>query len=482
MSGSSLQLSPDRLAATSKVAVTVAYVVLGAALVWSRLFELGHSFWNDELHMVAEYVRAGPRGILAGPDLSHELFALLAWLMTSLAGESEVALRLLSAIPFVIGVALVTAWLHVRLGALSGILFLLLATASPLLLDITRQARGYGLAFLAMSVLVVAALEARRTGRIWAVVAMCVAGVAGTWTLPQFGFAFLATAIVVAVDPRVRRSTVLGIVVSVLAIVVWSSPHLGDVQDAPQIGDGVQIGLPWLVTAPIDQILLPALLWIDGTGLVAGLVWLPLVLLAVIISASSPLIRERSSALILCSGAVVTVLVLWATHAYVIPRYVSFLLVPLFMLVATGGASILARITSRGAPIRTVVCLAVIVVLAVRFAAIAPDVVELPREAHRDAARVIESQAPSTTPVLAYMRNPTNLAFYLDRPVEALDAVDVRARVCRQESAVVYAMQPFALEDVSVPCLSRPGVQHYRFRQYARGDEMNVWFVPPLRS
>ena len=49
-------------------------------------------------------------------------------------------------------------------GALSGT-FLLLATASPLLLDISRMARGYGLAFLAMSVLVVAALEAESTGR-----------------------------------------------------------------------------------------------------------------------------------------------------------------------------------------------------------------------------------------------------------------------------------------------------------------------------
>ena len=68
---------------------------------------------------------------------------------------------------------------------LSGVLFLFLATVSPLLLDITRQARGYGLAFFAMSVLVVAALEAGRTGRTWAIVAVCAAGVVGTWTLPD---------------------------------------------------------------------------------------------------------------------------------------------------------------------------------------------------------------------------------------------------------------------------------------------------------
>ena len=137
----------------------------------------------------------------------------------------------------------------------------------------------------------------------------------------------------------------------------------------------------------------------------------------------------------------------------------------------------LSRITRRQAVLRTVVCLVVITVLAVRFAAIAPDVVGLPREAHRDAAEVIARGSP-TTPVLAYMRNPGNLAFYLKRPVEELDSDDVADRVCGHESPVFYVMQPFALEDVSVPCLSRPGVQHYRFRQYTRGDEMNVWFVP----
>src|SRR4029450_8527229 len=95
-------------------------------------------------------------------------------------GESEIAFRLWSAVPFVVGVVLVTAWLQVRVGSLSGVLFLFLATVSPVLLDITRQARGYGLAFLAMSVLVLASLEAVRTGRGWAVLSACVAGGVGT--------------------------------------------------------------------------------------------------------------------------------------------------------------------------------------------------------------------------------------------------------------------------------------------------------------
>lgn len=478
MSGSSLPPSPDGHAArTGAVAYVIAYCVLGLTLLWSRLYSLGHGFWTDEIQMVSEYVRRGPGEIIAGPNLSHELMALLTWGTGLLTGESEIAFRLWSAVPFVAGVVLVTAWLHVRVGPLSGVLFLFLATVSPVLLDITRQARGYGLAFLAMSIVVLASLEALRTRRGWAVAAACVAGVLGTWTLPQFGIAFFATGGVLLLERRLRARSAIGLTVSAVAIAAWYAPHLGEVRSASQIEDGVQIGFPWVLTAAIDQILLPALIWIDGTALVAGPVWLPLVLLAVVVAWSSPLLRDRASALVLCAGPLATVVVLWIVQAFVIPRYLSYLLVPVFMLVATGGAAILGRVTERRALLRTVACVVVLGVLAAHFVAIAPDVVGLPREAHRDAAEVIEQTRPPTR-VLAYMRNPRDLAFYLGRPVEDLDGRNVVAIVCSEQIPVYYVMQSFALEDVTVPCLARPGVRHERFRQYARG-EMNVWYVPP---
>ena len=40
--------------------IVTSYVVLGAALLWSRLLWLGHSFWTDEIIMVRSYVRGGP--------------------------------------------------------------------------------------------------------------------------------------------------------------------------------------------------------------------------------------------------------------------------------------------------------------------------------------------------------------------------------------------------------------------------------------
>src|SRR5687768_15515929 len=117
------------------------YGLLGATLLLSRLAGLGKSLWLDELHFVEHYVRRGPRQILLGDDLSHQLYALIDWTTSLVVGESEIAFRLWSAVPFVAGVALVTVWLHRRLDPIAGVLFLFLATVSPLLLDLSRQAR-----------------------------------------------------------------------------------------------------------------------------------------------------------------------------------------------------------------------------------------------------------------------------------------------------------------------------------------------------
>lgn len=470
-----------RNARSAEIVAGALYAILGLALVGTRLTGLGQSFWHDEIVAVGDIIRTGPREILTGPYVGHKLFSLLGWVTRSVVGESELAFRLWSAIPFILGVAIGTAWLHRRMGSVSGVLFLFFATVSPLLLDITRQARGYGLAFLAMSVLVVAALEADRSGRARTIVAFCAAGVVGTWTLPQFGIAFLATGAVVLADRDLRRPAALGLGASILAIGAWYAPHLGGVRDAPAIEDGVQIGTLGLVTAPIDQVLIPALLWIDGTALVAGLVWLPLILAAALIIGSSPFVRKRQTMLVLGSGVVATVVALWLIQAYVIPRYLSYLLVPLFILLATGMASIFARIRTRPAILRTLVSFVVIGLLAIRFATIAPEVVRLPREAHKDAASIIESQAPPAAPVLAHLHNPRDLAFYLGRPIRELTTSEVVSSVCGSRRPVVFVMQPFAIQDVQVPCLDRPATRHYRFRQYARGDEMNVWFVPPSR-
>jgi hypothetical protein len=117
------------------------------------------------------------------------------------------------------------------------------------------------------------------------------------------------------------------------------------------------------------------------------------------------------------------------------------------------------------------VALAIGAVLMMRFATEASR--------HMDAAEIIERRSARETPVFAYVLLPEGLDFYLDRPIRALTAGTVTQQVCSARRPAVYVTQPMTIKPVDVPCLGRPGVQHYRFRQFARGDEMNVWFVPP---
>jgi hypothetical protein len=396
-------------------------------------------------------------------------------------GDSEAAFRAWSVIPFIAGVSVVTAWLHVRQRALAGVLFLFLATVSPLLLDITRQARGYGLAFLAMAVMTVAALEVDRNRHTCAI-AFCVAGLLGTWTLPQFGLAFVAAGAVLLLDRDVPRRLGVGLALSLVAIVAWYLPHASQLQTVAQDSGRVQIRSEWLASAPIDQIVIPALVWIDGIALIPGLVWLPVVIALIALMATSPLARNRRSLLLLAAGSVMTIVTLWLAQTYVLPRYVSYLLVPLFMLLASGTASVLGRLTTRPAIARTLIAVTLGALLTASFVRTAPDVVRLPREAHKEAARVVEDEAPTAGSILVYAHRPADIDFYLDRPMKALRPENVAGSVCESDHAVVYVVQPFVVPNVSVPCLRRKGVRHVRVRQYTRGDGIDIWIVPAARS
>jgi hypothetical protein len=464
----------------TRALVAGAYTILVVALAWTRLYGLNRSYWHDEIVTVVDFVRAGPGEILAGPYISnnHELFSLLAWMTSSVAGESEVAMRLWSVLPFLAGVALVTAWLHVRVSPLSGVFFLFLATVSPLLLDLSRQARGYGLAFFAMSLLVVAALEAARSERTWTIIAAC-AAIVGTWTLPIFGVAFLATTATLLSEVSLRRRVAVGLGASVLAIATWYAPHVDDLVKSSRQDYGTHFGDRWLATAPIDQILIPALAWTEGVAATPGPIWIPVVLAALLLMGSSPFLRDRASALVLVSGPIATIVTLWVTDTRSAPRFVSFLLIPLFMLGATGTASILERLTTRPAILRTLVALASLVALTAVAVPKVAEITRLPREAHKEAVAAIRAKGWASTPVFAYTLRPRDLAFYLGKIPEAATRPEIASIVCSRHAPIVLVVQPFALPSAGFPCVARPGAEHIRLEQYARGDQIDVWFVPP---
>ena len=412
-------MPPGLSPAVTRPITVVTYAVLGSILCWSRLVGLGAGYCCDEIRTVEDYVREGPRTILTGAYIpnNHELFSLLGWATSSVIGESEIALRLWSVLPFLVGVVVVTAWLHIRMGALSALLFLFLATFSPLLADISRMARGYGLAFLAMSVLIVAALELERTGRGLALVGFLAAGVVGSLTLPHFAIAFVATAIALLARRDVRLRVAIGTGLAALVVFAWYAPHLDDIAVSTLGEYGRQIDTAWLITAPIDQTLVPAVTLLDDAFLRPSLASLLWALAFAVLIASSPLLRRTHSALILCSGVVLTVIAFWLTGTYVVPRFLSFLLVPLFVLVATGSASILARVPTRAARLRAIVVIATFGLIALLSTPLLVDISRLPRDSTREAALSIKNLVPAATPVYAHVPYPLDLEFHLGRSV-----------------------------------------------------------------
>lgn len=462
------------------LATLVAYAALGTLMLVTHLVGLGRSYWHDEVVTIRDFVNAGPSGILAGTGVNHELYSLLLWITTSLVGESEVVTRAWSVIPFILGSTLVTGWLHVRLNRLSAVLFLCLAAISPLLLDITRQARGYGLAFLAMAVLMVAAMESERRTDTWVVIAMCVAGVVGTLTLVNFGVAFASTVLAVLVfDRGLRRRLALGLTASSLVVIAWYLPARDALSAGSEQVFGRQISTAGLLSGPFDKVLIPAFA-LDGRELTEGMRGLsPVVLVVAFVVAGSPLLHTIRSATTLSAGVVGTMLALWVTGTHTVPRFLSFLLVPMFVALSTGAAASLRRpTTSRLTTARFAASLTVIVSVAIVSASPVWQVVRLPREAHKEVARLIEGVAPPQARVHAYMLEPEDVAFYSSRPVIPLLGAGDGNRLCADGRGFVLVVQLWRLAPINLDCTDRPGTKGYVLRQYARGKQIRVWVIP----
>jgi hypothetical protein len=332
-----------------------------------------------------------------------------------------------------------------------------------------------------MAVMIVAALETQRTGESRSLLPFFAAGLLGSLTLPNFGIAFLATALALAISPALTRRVAYGIVGSALVVSMWYAPHAHDLVESSRQENGAPIAWFGLLGSPIDHVLVPAVLWFGDTFLEAGVARFIVVVLAAVLLLSSPLLRTRDTALILCSGTAATLLFVWATRLYLAPRFVSYLLVPLFILLATGMAHALEW-HGRRPRLRALVAMIAIGLAVGAFAGAAAQLLRVPAEAWKEASARIEASAPPGAPVLAFVSRPHGLRYYLSRPVTTLRRPDVVSAVCAADEDVVYVFNAYETEPVSVPCLSRPGGRYFRLRQHSYGGEIEIWMVPPGRS
>jgi hypothetical protein len=482
---------------TSKFGKLGVLLTLSAAislLCWSRLANLGTSFWNDEAYTALKYADAGPRAIFRGefyvPN-NHVLFSLLTWATTHVFGRFEAAYRMWSVLPALVAVGLVAWWARRFFGSVTGVAVVVLATVSGVHLVLAPQARGYGLAMLAGAVMLISAVRADQLRRRNDIALFALSGLVGICTLPVFVVAFISQAVVLFSRRELRRVTIAACALVGLASAVFYAPLLRAMVDSSDQKVGEQ--LPWLgfLTGPYRHL---------GKPTIAAIVpqWSrfpsaedAVVLGVVGVLAAFGAVRLLRQDSYLCLHLFVpvmgTYLALTVARFYVEPRFASFLLFHVIVLLAVGVAALWELVSNRRAlrPIAVVVAVIACLVSG-RY------VVEQTRlQARRpwENFKAVGEVVTSTDIHRVYSnRDPWSLQYYLksDR-LTALSPLALRWQLyCNFPAPFIFvAHHGWGAVDPDLTCLRARGAVEMHVPQQidspvgGRGP-VDVWVVPSV--
>jgi hypothetical protein len=467
---------PPADARSGKVLAGVIIALAGVLLVWARLLPLTHGLWNDEAYSALNYIVPGPAGVFGTytPN-DHMLFELLTWATARAIGDSsEPVLRLWGIIPAIAAAVVMTWWLWRRLGAWVAAMFSVLAAAGPVYLVLSSQARGYGLAFLAGTVVVIATDAYAWLGRPRDLVLLGAGAIVGIWTLPVFVLAFLPLAGLLLTRPHLRLAVVRMVVIVGLASILFYLPVLGDLFGSANQKFGMQ--LPWygVVTFPLDDHLSPTVVLLAHgaslhvTEVIAG----ALVLAGFVILWRRP---ERYLAVALIAPTIFTYLVLEVARFYSAARFVSFLELPLFALcavaLAQAGALIARLPLGRYAAAACAIAFSLFVFRQAEHSASSAG--QVPIENFKEVAALVKSSKIAT--VESNSTKPAGFDYYLgDGRVSFLKPSILQARFCTQPAPFIYIEHGLSpLPDTS--CLRQRRALSIGLPQSR--SYLNVWFV-----
>jgi hypothetical protein len=458
--------------------------LLGALVLWTRLAGLNQSLWHDEVFSVVHYIGLGPSTIVSGDYVpnNHVLFNLLGYGTTRVLGESEVTLRLWSVLPAIAAAALIVWWTWRLRGRLTAVVLAVLVATSPIHHDLAREARGYGLMFLAGALMLVASYRvAAGGGRLsWAVLAL--AGVIGAYTAPQFVLGFVGQAIPLLVrrDLRKRAVVLLGVVAALLLLLY--APLLSDIaRSADTVGGGP---LPWHspVSGPILHLVQPSFdLLADRPvdayaikpntpdRIIGGL----LVLLGALVLWRA---RDRMLCALLIAPVVFAYAVLTIGRFHVHERYGSFLLFHALVLVAIGIVGLLLA-SPRGIPrwVANAVAAAAGAALLINAVDRSDLYQSLPREDFKRVGEIV--RARGETKVITDSTRPDGLRYYLG----AENVAPATGPPC-VSPPTVFVSHPYRGGSTRPPsdvgCLRVLGAVKVRVPQRSRGGHIDIWFPP----
>jgi hypothetical protein len=473
-----------RASVTERVALAVIGAV-GVMLLWSRLAVLSTSFWNDEAYTALNYVNRGPRGIFFGPynPNNHVLFSVLSWGTTGIVGRFEAAYRVPSVIPALAAVAIVAWWAWRRLGPWVAVAVVVLATVSPVHMGLSPQARGYGLAFLAGAGMLVGAIRASDHGRVTDIAVFAGFALVGIWTLPTFALAFVAQAAVLLLLRRdLRRKTLVACGAVAAASLLFYAPLLGEIATRSR-----QAGprLPWYgwVSAPFSHLARPSLAALLPNRLaVRPLVFAIFVALAALACRRLWRRQDRTLLVNLVAPVVATYLALVLARMAVFPRFGSFLLFHVLVLLALGALEVWHLARQHGA-LRALVAVAAAASVLVGCRHVGQYTQDQPIENFQQVGQVVRGTGINR--IVTNSRRPAGLWFYLGRRrVETVQSPSaLTALLCSTAPPLVFVdhLHPvYGGPEPDRTCLRRRGAARVHVNQPERGS-IDIWVISHSR-
>jgi hypothetical protein len=300
-------------------------------------------------------------------------------------------------------------------------------------------------------------------------VALSAFGLIGTLTLPVFVLPYALTVCVLLALRCPWRELAVTTSVSAVVSAVWYAPVASDVFKSRDQNFGRT--LPWhsFVTGPGDLIA-------RDQNHRPVLVHLVLIVTVVAATFVATRLRRASTILILVVPVCGTFALLSILRFGVADRFVSFLQVPLSLLMAIGFSAAFA--VPALVP-RLLLVAGIVALLAVpirEFRHVADRVDTLPVENFRGSAGFVNSTGIRT--VVTNSTRPDGLEYYL-RPHLGIARRPGRLErlLCGARPPFVYIDHLFMSREPSVRCLEREGASKHVFRQRGRGRHIDVYVV-----
>jgi hypothetical protein len=456
--------------------------LVGLLMLWSRLAFLDGSFWHDEVFTVLRFVNKGPSGIFdAYTPNNHVLYSLLTWATTGAIGHFEAAYRLWSVVPGIAAVGLVAWWAWRELEPLAGAAIVVLATISPTHLELTPQARGYGLGFLAGAGMLVFAARASARARTTDIALLGMFAALGIMTLPTIALTFAVHTAVLCAHPALRRRAVAAFGLVGVVSFVFYLPVLGDLWDwTSRPSATLPDPLPWhgfasstysdLVRPTLDALLPPD----PAARPVLVIAYLALAALG-----CRWLLRhhERDVLLHIVLPVAATFVGLTVLGVYYIERFGTFLLMHVLVLLALGVTEIW-HLVRRRRVLAALTALAAAALIAVGSMEVVDQTRRLPHENLKVVGELV--RGTGIRPVITNTRRRQGLDYYVGSHRLFVQHGDVLERsLCFGPDPFVFIDHRFGGEPApDIGCLERRGAIRVHVEQNIRGN-VDVWIVPP---